>query len=86
LSILLTLFFLDTIMLTDQCSSMEETYRHISLDIVTEAASGDSDSSLSPPASIDQSLARFFKPEQLECKCEKCESTIVSKTMKVVQR
>jgi uncharacterized UBP type Zn finger protein len=51
--------------------SKEELYRHLSLDVAGTSAE-DEDATIA--GSIQTSLERFFQPEELEIKCEKCET------------
>ncbi|CAJ1959080.1 unnamed protein product [Cylindrotheca closterium] len=59
----------------------EEMYRYLSLDILQK----EGDESSKP--NVEQCLEEFFKPEDREIKCEKCDEGLVAEqTMKVLSR
>ena len=80
--------------LDDNCSTKEEMYRHLSIDIVSdENRDGKSADAATAPttkiskASVESSLAHFFQPEVREIKCEKCEEgTHAEQTLHILSR
>ena len=62
-------------MICDSCKyarSHEETYSHLSLEIGSDSGS------------VEEGLRRFFAPEKLECKCEKCFAESATRTLTVM--
>jgi uncharacterized UBP type Zn finger protein len=57
-------------------SSKEETYRHLSIDIIKDGGLSYDSAELTTlsEASVEKSLAHFFQPEVREIKCEKCDT------------
>lgn len=62
--------------------SKEETYRHLSVDII-----GDKEGGVDTKATVEKGLEKFFEPEIRDIKCEKCkDGTQASQTMQMIQR
>ena len=81
LLLLLVLFCL-LIIVCFASRSKEETYRHLSVDIISNKE-GDIDTK----ATVEKGLGKFFEEEIREIKCEKCEDgTHATQTMQMVQR
>lgn len=53
--------------------SKEELYRHLSLDI-TGPNDAEEDDTTVIAGNIQTSLEQFFQPEEVEIKCEKCDT------------
>lgn len=63
-------------MTCDSCKYMrshEETYSHLSLEIGADSGS------------VEDGMRRFFAPERLECKCEKCFADTATKTLVITR-
>lgn len=69
--------------------SKRETYRHLSIDIISDGEAKDASSPLSGDhcqISLEKSLAHFFQPETREVKCEQCSlGTHALQTIEVLQ-
>lgn len=63
----------------------EEMYRYLSVDINTIDKLADEQ--ISPKVSVEKCLANFFRPEDREIKCEKCEEgTEATQTLRILSQ
>ena len=61
-----------------------EMYRYLSLDIVVDSGRADEST---PNQTVEKCLELFFRPEEREVKCEKCEAgKIATQTMRPLNR
>jgi len=68
--------------------TMEEMYRHLSIDVEDEnGPPADGPDENLPPWSVQRGLDQFFAPEKREIRCEKCEDgTTATQTLRVLSR
>jgi ubiquitin C-terminal hydrolase len=65
----------------------EEMYRYLSIDINADETEDNGDSSVSQKRTVEKCLEHFFKPEDREIKCEKCDDgQVATQTMRVLSR
>ena len=63
----------------------EEMYRYLSIDIADDTERGTD--SLDHKRTVEKCLDHFFRPEDRELKCEKCDDgTVATQTMRILSR
>jgi len=78
----------DVCLTCDHCQysrSKKEMYRHLSVSIENNNGNGNDDNN--HPLTIEQGISQFFRQEQREIKCEKCnDGTTATQSMSIVSR